>query len=173
MAGASGALGKSHIKLSRRHAIVSRTTLLAAGSAVPAPAAQSSVGRQVASLYRSRIGDMGVTAVSDGSIALLRPVFGEANFAEARRILAEKFLPTDGPVSCALNTFLVNAGGRLSLIDTGSGDELGPTMGKLPANLAAMDVTSAMIDTLVLTHMHRDHAGGLCSREGGGAVPHR
>lgn len=159
------------MKLSRRHAIITGTTLLAAAAIGPAPAAQPPVGRQVASLYRSRVGDIEVTAISDGSIALPPAVFGEANLTEARRILAENFLPTEGPVPCALNTFLVNAGGKLSLIDTGSGDALGPTMGQLPANLAAMGVTPAMIDSLVLTHMHRDHAGGLCSREGAALFP--
>jgi glyoxylase-like metal-dependent hydrolase (beta-lactamase superfamily II) len=164
------------MQLSRRHAIITGTTLLAAGAAGPAPAGQAPagpgpVGRQVASLYRTRIGDIEVTAVSDGSIALPPAVFGEANLAEARRILAENFLPTEGPVPCALNTFLVHAGGRRSLIDTGSGDALGPTMGQLPLNLAAMGVTPAMIDSVVLTHMHRDHAGGLCSREGAALFP--
>jgi glyoxylase-like metal-dependent hydrolase (beta-lactamase superfamily II) len=159
------------MKLSRRHATITGTTLLAAGAAGPASAAQPPAGRQVASLYRSSIGDIEVTTVSDGSIALPPAVFGEANLAEARRLLSENFLPTEGSVPCALNTFLVNAGGKLSLIDTGSGDALGPTMGQLPANLAAMGVTPAMVDSVVLTHMHRDHAGGLCSREGAALFP--
>jgi glyoxylase-like metal-dependent hydrolase (beta-lactamase superfamily II) len=156
------------MQLSRRGAIIAGPVLLAAGAA---PAAQPPVGRQVAGLYRHRVGDIEVTAVSDGTIGLPPALFGEANLPEARRILAESFLPTEGPVTCAVNTFLVNAGGRLSLIDTGSGDALGPTMGQLPANLAAMGVTPAMIDSLVLTHMHRDHAGGLCSREGAALFP--
>ena len=159
------------MNLTRRHAILTGTAIMAIGGTQSAPAAQPPTGRQVASLYRTRLGDIEVTAVSDGSIALPPAVFGEANQAEARRLLAENFLPTEGPVPLALNAFLVNAGGRLSLIDTGSGEALGPTMGQLPANLAALGVTPAMIDSVVLTHMHRDHAGGLCDREGRALYP--
>ena len=137
----------------------------------PAAAALPPVGRQVASLYRTKVGEIEVTAVSDGSNALPPQVFGEANLAEARRLLGANFQPTEGPVPCALNCFLVNAGGKLALLDTGSGDALGPTMGHLPANLAAMGVTAEKIDTVVLTHMHRDHAGGLCDKEGRALFP--
>jgi hypothetical protein len=157
--------------LSRRNAFVTGAAILAAGAASPVAAAQPPVGRQVASLYRTKVGDIEVTAVSDGSIALPPAVFGEANQAEARRLLGENFQPTNGPVPLALNTFLVNSGGKLSLIDTGSGDALGPTMGQMPANLAAMGVTPAMIESVVLTHMHRDHAGGLCDRDGRALFP--
>jgi len=159
------------MNLPRRHAFFTAPALLAAAAAQPGRAAQPPAGRQVASLYRTKVGEIEVTAVSDGSIALPPAVFGEANQPEARRILAENFLPTEGPVPLALNTFLVNASGKLSLIDTGSGHALGPTMGQAPVNLAAQGVTPAMIDSVVLTHMHRDHAGGLCDREGRALFP--
>lgn len=150
-----------------------RRNLFAAGAAAAlahalpgaAQAAAPPVGRQVAGLYRTRIGEIEVTAVSDGFIPLPPAIFGEANLAEARRLLGANFLPTEGPVPCALNTFLVNTGGRLTLIDTGSGDWVGPTMGLLPANLAAMGVTPDRVDTVLLTHLHRDHAGGLLDKE--------
>ena len=151
----------------RRHLLAGAAALAAA----PAFAAAPPMGRQVASLYRARVGEIEVTAVSDGIINLPPMVFGEANLAEARRLLGEARLPTDGAVPCAVNTFLINAGGRLALIDTGSGEALGPTMGQLPANLAAMAITPALIDTILLTHLHRDHAGGLCDREGRALFP--
>lgn len=148
----------------------SRRGLMAAGLAAAALpdlafAAAPPVGRQVPGLYRRRIGEIEVTCVSDGTIALPPAVFGEANLPEARRVLAEAFIDGSAPVPCALNSFLVNVGGRLVLIDTGSGHWLGPTMGLLPANLAAMDVTPDKVDIVLLTHLHRDHAGGLLDRE--------
>ncbi|WP_165982187.1 MBL fold metallo-hydrolase [Dankookia rubra] len=157
---------------SRRHLLAGAAALAAAPAAAPlARAAAPPMGRQVASLYRVRIGEIEVTAVGDGTINLPPAVFGDANLAEARRLLAEARLPAEGAVPCAVNTFLVNAGGRLALIDTGSGEALGPTMGQMPANLAAMAITPALIDTILLTHLHRDHAGGLCDRAGRALFP--
>jgi glyoxylase-like metal-dependent hydrolase (beta-lactamase superfamily II) len=143
----------------------------AALAALPARAATPPAGQQVAGLYRLKVGSIEVTCVADGTIALPTAIFGEANQAEARRVLADALIDPAQPVPCALNTFLVNSGGRLALIDTGSGAWLGPTMGQLPANLAAIGVTPAQIDQVVLTHLHRDHAGGLLDRENRALFP--
>ncbi|MBP0465527.1 MBL fold metallo-hydrolase [Roseomonas sp. PWR1] len=152
--------------IARRGVLAAPAALgLASAAGRPAAAAAPPVGRQVAGLYRTRVGDIEVTCVADGTIALPAALFGEANQADARRVLAENFIDAATPVPCAVNTFLVNSGGRLALIDAGSGAWLGPTMGQLAPNLAAMGVTPAEIDVVILTHLHRDHAGGLLDRE--------
>ncbi len=51
--------------------------------------------------------------------------------------------------------------GRLALIETGSGDYLLPTAGKLQQNLKAAGVDPASIEQVILTHMHPDHSAGL------------
>jgi glyoxylase-like metal-dependent hydrolase (beta-lactamase superfamily II) len=49
----------------------------------------------------------------------------------------------------------------VALIETGLGDYLLPTAGKLQQNLAAAGIDSDSIDKVLLTHMHPDHSAGL------------
>jgi len=114
--------------------------------------------RQVPGVYHRRVGDIVVTALSDGyldgSLDVLRNIAPE----EAREILAQSFRPAR---RTAVNCFLVYSSGRLALIETGSGNYLLPTAGKLMANLQAAGVDPADIEAVLLTHMHPDHSAGL------------
>lgn len=114
---------------------------------------------QVPGLYHRRIGDLTVTAVSDGYYDT--PVAALVNIAPetAARTLTEAWLPV--PPRVSINCFLVRSGNRVALIDTGAGDTMGPTLGKLPQTLAALGMTRDDIDTILLTHMHPDHSNGL------------
>lgn len=64
-----------------------------------------------------------------------------------------------------VHCFLLTDGGRAALVDTGVGPAGAPgadwlgTTGRLPALLAEAGVRPAEIDTVVLTHVHLDHAG--------------
>jgi glyoxylase-like metal-dependent hydrolase (beta-lactamase superfamily II) len=75
------------------------------------------------------------------------------------------------PRRTAVNAFLIRHGDRVALVDTGSADSMGPTLGKLPENLAAAGVDPAAIDTVLLTHMHPDHSNGLAHPNGDAAFP--
>src|SRR5262249_57151060 len=68
------------------------------------------------------------------------------------------------PPRIAVNTFLVQSAGRIALIDTGSGDSMGPTLGQLPRALAAVGVAPEAVDTVLLTHMRSvEHTSALQS----------
>ena len=119
---------------------------------------------QIPGVYHRRIGDITVTALSDGyldgDLTVLQgidPAVGEAEMAAV-------FQPAR---RTAVNTFVVHSGGRTALIDTGSGTYLGPTAGWLGRNLKAAGIEPSAIDTILLTHMHPDHSAGLSDRETG------
>ena len=65
-----------------------------------------------------------------------------------------------------VNTFLVNTGEKLVLLDAGGAKMLGPTAGRLPQCLAAAGIDPAQIDEVYITHMHGDHIGGLMGEAG-------
>ena len=113
---------------------------------------------QVPGVSHRRVGDIVVTAISDGFVDGGLDVLRNIDQEEARRILAESFRPAR---RTAINAFLLYSAGRLALVETGSGNYLGPTAGKVLANIAAAGVDPASIETVLLTHMHPDHSAGL------------
>ena len=116
--------------------------------------------------YRRSVGDLTVTVLNDGFIDLPFGAMPAITPEDAAALLAHAFRPPVGRTT--VSAFLVQGGGRTVLIDTGAGTLFGPTMGRLPANLAAAGVAPADIGTVLLTHMHGDHLGGLT--HGGTAV---
>ena len=62
--------------------------------------------------------------------------------------------------------FVVIAGGRKVLIDTGLGEFGGPNAGKLLENLRAAGVPASDIDTVLISHFHGDHINGLRNKAG-------
>lgn len=114
--------------------------------------------QQIPGLYHRRIGDITVTAVSDGFLDGNLEVLRNISQDEARDILTASFRPAR---RTAVNCFLIYSAGRLALVETGCGAYMAATGGQLLKNLAAAGVDPASIDTVVLTHMHPDHSAGL------------
>jgi glyoxylase-like metal-dependent hydrolase (beta-lactamase superfamily II) len=114
--------------------------------------------QQIPGVYHRRIGDIVVTALSDGYLDGAVEVLQNITPAEATKMLTDKFLPAR---RTSVNCYLIHSAGRLALIETGSGDYLLPTAGKLQQNLKAAGIDPAAIDTVILTHMHPDHSAGL------------
>jgi glyoxylase-like metal-dependent hydrolase (beta-lactamase superfamily II) len=120
-----------------------------------------------------QIGALDVAVVPDGML-LLDParVFGRVAEADWRP-LAD--LDEQGMVHAGVNCVLVRSGERKILLDTGTGRELasgrGQACGRVLDSLAALDVTPGEIDTVVVSHAHWDHAGGVSVRDGAGYTP--
>lgn len=116
---------------------------------------------QAPGIFRMRVGNFLVTALSDGTAAQdLHTVVTGAKRAEVDALLRRSFL--SNPVEVSINAFLVDTGSRLILVDTGAGRLFGPgTGGKLVDALAAAGYRPDQIDDILITHVHTDHSGGL------------
>jgi glyoxylase-like metal-dependent hydrolase (beta-lactamase superfamily II) len=114
--------------------------------------------QQIPGVYHRRVGDIVVTAISDGVLDGTLDVLRNIEHEEARRILAENLRPAR---RTAVNAFLIHSAGRLALMETGSGNYMQPTAGKVLANVKAAGVDPADIEAVLLTHMHPDHSAGL------------
>lgn len=159
--------------LSRRHFLHAglAATAYAAGSFVPVWA-QSAPNLGTPALpspgfRRTKVGDVEVVSLIDG---IARRPLGEefvknAPLAEVRALLSSQGLPTEY-IDIPFTPFLVVAGNRKILMDTGLGDFGGPNAGKLADNLRAAGVQPSEIDTVLISHFHGDHINGIRNKAG-------
>jgi glyoxylase-like metal-dependent hydrolase (beta-lactamase superfamily II) len=162
----TGYMTKETVMLSRRDMLKNSLAIAtgAAASTVFIPLAASAkapfVGTQAPGYYRVMVGDVEVTALSDGTGDFpLADLYLNTSPEHARTALAKAF--QGNPTSTSVNAFLLNFGSKLVLLDAGTSNFLGPQLGKLPANLRASGYSPEQIDHVVLTHIHTDHSGGL------------
>jgi glyoxylase-like metal-dependent hydrolase (beta-lactamase superfamily II) len=110
------------------------------------------------------IGAVEVTPLWDGPLpSALDRIPDPGHRAEAEALIAQA-----GPDALTMNVygFLLRLGDRLALIDSGAGRLMGPALGRLAAALDAHGVAPQRIDTIFMTHVHRDHFGGLIGEDG-------
>ena len=120
--------------------------------------------KQVTGIYHRRIGDVVVTAISDGYIDAPYSVLQSISPVDAQTILTEEFKPT--PPRISVNCYVIQADDKIAVVDTGSGDSMGPTLGLLAKSLMEINIDLKQIDTVLLTHMHPDHSNGLSNSNG-------
>lgn len=158
--------------MNRRRTVLTSLALLAAASLSPLPAVGASAESppaewkaQPPGVYRLRLGDFQVTALSDGTVPQdLHQVLTGTRPGQVDRLLRRSFLKN--PVEASINAFLIDTGSRLVLVDTGAGELFGPLFGpgvggKLPASLRAAGYGPEQVDDILITHLHTDHSGGL------------
>jgi glyoxylase-like metal-dependent hydrolase (beta-lactamase superfamily II) len=138
----------------------------------PAGAAAPAAGKQGPSFYRYKVGSFECTSLSDGARTFPMPDTFVRNVSKEQALAAAEaaYFPK-GQVVVPFNPQVINTGSRLVLIDTGIGPGVGPTVGLLQANLAAAGIDPKSIDTVVLSHLHPDHANGIKTADGGLAFP--
>jgi glyoxylase-like metal-dependent hydrolase (beta-lactamase superfamily II) len=130
----------------------------------PAMADATPLKTQAPGFYRMMIGDIEVTALSDGTVDLqIGQLLTNTTPDKISAALARFFLAD--PVETSVNAYLVNTGTKLVLVDAGAGTFFGPTVGKLMASLRAAGYTPEQVDAVYITHMHPDHVGGLLEGE--------
>ena len=175
---------KSPTILTRRSVFRAGTGLAVAATATrflnPA-SAQSEDARQAGAeplngngFYRFKIGDFQATVISDGYGQIpIWPIFA-TNVSEAEVALVLKASFMQPVIQATNNMLVVDTGRERILVDTGLGENLGPSFGNFPgleANLRRGGITPESIDLVVMSHGHYDHIGGLVTKSGALAFP--
>ena len=130
--------------------------------ALPAPLAAlgTPAGPQPA-FHRFRLGEMKVTVVSDGHLAIPTAQIGvNADPEEVKAFLVAHHLATDVSYNHT-NHVVIETGEATVLVDVGSGNRFLDTAGRLMANLNAAGIDPGSITHVVITHAHPDHVWGI------------
>lgn len=151
--------------MTSRRSLLLAAAALPVAAAIPRPALAEAPmlgATQPAPFHRIKVGAFEVTALLAGTRAQDKPMetFGlNVSPEDFVRVSEENRIPADRSQGFFTPT-LVNTGTELVLFDTGLAPE-----GTLAA-LTAAGYTADQVDTVVITHMHPDHIGGLAGDAG-------
>jgi len=117
---------------------------------------------------RQQVGDLTITAISDGFLNASLDFLSNIDPTDASRM--QEDAGVKDYTSIHINCYLVRGGGRTILIDAGAGG-FKQWGGQLKTNLVLAGIQPSEIDTILLTHAHPDHVGGLMDSSGEAVFP--
>ncbi len=152
--------------LNRRSLLAGTAVAALAASADPAAAAAPPADKEAPGIYRYMIGSYEVTALYDG--IWYRPIADKfirnARFSDVEHALDLAFMPHD-KLATPFTALVVDSGGKLILIDTGTGGQIAPSAGVLHDNLVAAGLDPNAVGRIVISHFHPDHINGIKDKD--------
>lgn len=110
--------------------------------------------------YHMQIGELDIIALSDGTISQDLPhLLTNVKPGQIVKQTAHNF--QEPIVEASVNAYLFKLAGKLILVDAGTSELYGPSLGHLPASLAETGYKPEDVDAILVTHIHTDHTGGL------------
>lgn len=121
---------------------------------------------QVPGYYRTWVGQFEVTALFDGMLDFHPELLKNMDQQAIDQMLLHHYGKAAG-IQTTINAYLVHTGDHLVLIDAGAGRLFSEDrQGRVVENLKAAGYLPEQVDTVIMTHLHGDHTGGLSDREG-------
>lgn len=114
-------------------------------------------------IYRFKVGQLDVTALSDGTHPFpVDTVMQGTSPTQIGEALDREFLGR--PPAGSINAFLIHTGKKLILVDAGAGALYGDCCGQVERHIRAAGYLPEQVDLVLLTHLHKDHVGGIISK---------
>lgn len=145
----------------RRRQFLTTTAAATAATALPLPilAHEGGHGAALPAAQRFAIGDITVTALSDGALRIGPEALQGIDAAGYDELMRAAFRDP-AEYRSAINAFVVELGDELMLVDAGTGGIMGPDLGRVMPNFEAAGYAPGDVTMLLATHLHPDHIGG-------------
>jgi glyoxylase-like metal-dependent hydrolase (beta-lactamase superfamily II) len=117
------------------------------------------------------LGNFKCIAVSDGTFTYSDQSFYQNAPKEQLQKVFREYDLQSGQITTPYTCLFIDTGKHRILVDTGMGAGVVPSVGNLLMNLQEEGIEGADIDTVILTHGHPDHIGGIINAEGKPAFP--
>ncbi|MBV7528592.1 MBL fold metallo-hydrolase [Chitinophaga sp. sic0106] len=152
-----------------RRSLIRNMILAGVGASLPLKSLLASVATPVARpFHKFQLGELELITVTDGFIHMdkVQPNFAPGVAAkQVNELLQKSFRPTDH-VDLGMNMLLVKKQDQIILIDTGTGNAFGKNSGWLLNSLADAGIQATDISTIIISHGHPDHIGGVLKEDG-------
>ena len=153
--------------ISRRGLVISAATATAAfGLKGPLAIVGDAHAQAKAGHLKYKVGDIEAISVHDGHTEFS---FGEGFARNAKledvKAAVKAVQGTDEKLRVPFAMTVIRNGGKVTLIDTGTGAQVSPAAGQYMANLAAAGIDPASVSTILISHFHGDHIFGLMAKD--------
>jgi glyoxylase-like metal-dependent hydrolase (beta-lactamase superfamily II) len=130
-----------------------------------ATAAETAAPLEAPGFYRFRMGEFHVTSLCDGVFFLPTDSIATNADADERKAYFDAHYIAPDVFRLQATPLLIETGQKRILVDTGAGKGQGwaSNAGRLTKTLQEAGISTDTIDTILLTHCHADHVGGLAT----------
>ncbi len=153
--------------VSRRDLVLSSTgAALVFGLQGPVAFIGAAQAQRAADSLKYKVGDIEVFSLHEGAVerTLDAGFVKNAALDDVKAALTKAGIGPD-KFQNPFTVTAVRSGGKVTLFDTGFGQNGAPTVGKLADNMKAAGLDPATVNTVVISHFHPDHISGLWAKD--------